>query len=89
MSTINKSVKNFRTLEGVVVSSAGQKTIVVRVDRATVHPKYGKRYVVSRRYQVHDEANKFKPGDKVSFVECRPLSRHKRWRVAGEYLKTS
>jgi small subunit ribosomal protein S17 len=66
---------------GVVVSDKMDKTIVVRVDRIVLHPKYNKRVTVSRRYKVHDEKESFVPGDKVSFVECRPLSADKRWRV--------
>ncbi|MDO8581734.1 MAG: 30S ribosomal protein S17 [bacterium] len=73
--------KIHRSFEGIVVSDAMQKTIVVRVDRIVVHPKYKKRYRVSKRYKVHDEKNKYKIGDKVQFVECRPLSKDKRWRV--------
>jgi small subunit ribosomal protein S17 len=70
-----------RTFRGVVVSDAMDKTIVVRVDRTRVHPKYRKRYTVSRRYKVHDERNRYHVGDTVRFVECRPLSKEKRWRV--------
>ncbi len=70
-----------RKFQGVVVSDKMDKTIVVKVERVKVHRKYKKRYVVSKRYKVHDEKNKFKEGDKVTFVECRPLSREKRWRV--------
>lgn len=76
-----------RTLHGTVVSDAMQKTIVVRVDRTKTHPKYNKRYTVSRRYQVHDEKNEFHNGDTVVFCETRPLSRHKRWRVVGAWKK--
>ncbi len=70
-----------RKFNGVVVSDKMDKTIVARIDRVKVHPKYKKRYTVSKRYKVHDEKNKFKEGDKVTFVECRPLSKDKRWRV--------
>ncbi len=66
---------------GVVVSDKMKKTIVVRVDRTVTHPKYGKRYVRSRNYKVHDETNAHKTGETVAFVECRPYSRDKRWRV--------
>jgi len=76
---IKKIIK--RRFNGVVVSDKMNKTIVVRVDRVRVHPKYKKRYVVSKKYKVHDEKNKFKEGDGVVFVECRPLSKDKRWRV--------
>lgn len=70
-----------RTFDGVVVSDKNDKTIVVKVDSVKKHPKYQKRYTVSRKYKVHDEKNQFHTGDKVKFVECRPLSRDKRWRV--------
>lgn len=70
-----------KKFQGVVVSDKMDKTIVVKVDNVKVHPKYKKRYTVSRKYKVHDEKNKFKEGDKVSFVECRPLSKDKIWRV--------
>ncbi len=77
----NATKKVQRTFTGVVVSDKMAKTIVVQIDRTIVHPKYGKRYVRSRKYKVHDENNTHKVGDVVSFVECRPLSRDKRWRV--------
>ncbi len=70
-----------RKFNGVVVSDKSDKTIVVKVESVKVHPKYRKRYTVSRKYKVHDEKNEFKTGDKVTFVECRPLSRDKSWRV--------
>ncbi len=70
-----------RTLSGVVASDKMDKTIVVTVETVKVHPKYHKRYGSTARYKVHDPKNQFKEGDKVSFVECRPLSRDKRWRV--------
>lgn len=70
-----------RTFTGVVVSDKNDKTVVVKVESVKKHPKYHKRYTVSRNYKVHDEKNEHKVGDKVSFVECRPLSRDKRWRI--------
>lgn len=70
-----------RRFRGVVVSDKGDKTIVVKIKTVKKHPKYHKRYVVSRKYKVHDEKNQYQVGDEVSFVECRPLSRDKRWRV--------
>ena len=75
----NKIIK--KKFKGEVVSDKMDKTIIVRVDRVKIHPKYNKRSTVSRRYKVHDEKNQFKTGDKVEFVECRPLSKDKRWRV--------
>jgi len=70
-----------KKFNGIVVSDSADKTIVVRVDRVKVHPKYKKRYTVSRRYRVHDEKNQYKIDDKVEFIECRPISKDKRWRV--------
>lgn len=70
-----------KKFNGIVVSDKMDKTIVVRVDRVIVHPKYKKRYTVSKRYKVHDEKGQFKEDDKVTFIECRPLSKDKKWRV--------
>ncbi len=70
-----------KTFSGVVASSKMDKTIVVVVENVKIHSKYKKRYIVTSRYKVHDEKNQFKEGDKVTFVECRPLSKEKRWRV--------
>ena len=72
---------NRRSFFGVVVSDKNDKTIVVEVKTVKIHPKYRKRFTVSTRYKVHDEKNEHQEGDKVSFVECRPLSKDKRWRV--------
>ncbi|MBI4239375.1 30S ribosomal protein S17 [Candidatus Uhrbacteria bacterium] len=71
-----------RTFKGVVVSTAMQKTLVVRVDRIQPHPKYKKRYTTSKRYKVHVERGEYKVGDVVEFYETRPMSKTKRWSVA-------
>jgi small subunit ribosomal protein S17 len=76
-----KPVTKKRSFSGVVASDKMDKTIVVTVETVKIHPKYKKRYSESKRYKVHDEKNQYKEGDKVSFVECRPLSKDKRWRV--------
>ena len=78
MSEKNIIKKKFN---GIVVSDKMDKTIVVKVDSVKIHPKYKKRYTVSKKYKVHDEKNKFKVDDKVIFIECRPLSKDKKWRV--------
>ena len=70
-----------KKFNGIVVSAKMDKTIVVKVDSVKIHPKYKKRYTMSKKYKVHDEKNKFKVDDKVIFIECRPLSKGKRWRV--------
>jgi len=73
-----------RILQGVVVSDKMDKTIVVAVTRTKTHPKYLKRYKVSKRYKAHDEKNLRKIGDKVRIEECRPISKDKCWRVIAE-----
>ena len=77
--TKEKKVK--KIFRGIVVSDKMKKTLVVKVERMKLHPKYQKRYKISRRFKVHDEQEKYKIGETVSFVECRPLSKEKRWRV--------
>jgi len=67
---------------GVVVSSAMDKTIVVRVDAVKAHPKYKKVVRRSTRFHAHDEQNQAKVGDVVRIVETRPLSKTKNWRLA-------
>lgn len=69
---------------GVVVSAAMRKTIVVKVARTLWHAKYRRQYSVSKKYLVHDEKNQHKVGDTVRFVETRPLSKNKRWRVVAQ-----
>jgi small subunit ribosomal protein S17 len=80
-TSLDKPVVIRRRFTGIVVSDKSDKTILVQVDSVKKHPKYQKRYTVSHKYKVHDEKNEYKVGDKVLFVECRPLSRDKRWRV--------
>jgi len=70
-----------RKFNGVVVSDKMSKTRVVSIESIKVHPIYKKRYKVNKKYKVHDEKNLYKVGDKVQFIECRPLSKDKRWRM--------
>jgi small subunit ribosomal protein S17 len=67
--------------QGVVVSDKGNKTVVVKVERTVRHPLYGKVMRRSKRYHAHDEENTGKVGDIVRIMECRPMSRLKRWRL--------
>lgn len=73
-----------RTLDGVVTSDKMHKTVVVMVTRETIHPKYLKRYKVSRKFKAHDEENAYKTGDKVRIEETRPISKDKRWKVIAK-----
>ncbi|MBL12566.1 MAG: 30S ribosomal protein S17 [Rhodospirillaceae bacterium] len=70
-----------RVMQGVVVSNAMDKTLVVKVERKFPHPLYKKFIKRSSRYHVHDENNQHKVGDLVSIRECRPLSKLKKWEV--------
>jgi small subunit ribosomal protein S17 len=81
LNQADMTTTNQRKFKGVVVSDKMDKTITVRVDRVRTQKKYGKRYTVSNRYKVHDEKNQYKQNDIVEFVECRPMSKDKRWRV--------
>lgn len=73
--------KTKKVMEGVVTSSSMDKTIVVVVSKYVKHPKYGKFINRSKKYKVHDEENTYKVGDKVSFVETRPISKDKHFTV--------
>jgi small subunit ribosomal protein S17 len=78
--TIERNMRKER--QGVVVSDANDKTIVVRIERRTTHPLYGKSMVRTKKYHVHDEANEAGVGDTVRITETRPISKNKRWRLA-------
>jgi small subunit ribosomal protein S17 len=71
--------KNKRILKGVVVSNKMTNTLVVELQSMKKHPKYDKRYRVSKRYHVHDTSGVYEIGDHIRFQECRPLSKTKRW----------
>jgi small subunit ribosomal protein S17 len=68
-----------KTQSGVVVSDKMEKTVVVKVDRLVKHQLYNKYIKRSVKYKVHDEQNICKVGDRVQIIECRPLSKDKRW----------
>ncbi len=70
-----------KTRQGMVVSAAMDKTITVQLTRTLRHPLYGR--IVKRRSKLyaHDERNECGVGDKVQVMECRPLSKMKRWRL--------
>ncbi|MCB9547414.1 MAG: 30S ribosomal protein S17 [Myxococcales bacterium] len=70
-----------KTRQGLVVSDKMDKTVTVQIDKLVMHPVY-KKYVRQRvKYKVHDERNEARTGDTVLIEECRPMSRHKRWRM--------
>ncbi|MBW8308142.1 MAG: 30S ribosomal protein S17 [Candidatus Paracaedibacteraceae bacterium] len=70
-----------RIFEGVVVSDANDKTVVVRVEKRVKHPVYKKYIMRSAKYAAHDEKNVYKIGDKIRIEESRPFSKSKKWQV--------
>ena len=79
----DKKGKKKRIRTGKVISKSGDRSILVLVSRKGIHPKYGKIITRKKKFMVHDEENKAKPGDIVSFVETRPLSKRKRWKLVN------
>jgi len=74
-----------RTITGTVTSNKMVKTIVVTVTSYKKHPKYMKRYQVSKKFYTHcDDSKKFNIGDEVTITETRPLSKLKRWKVVNQ-----
>ena len=71
-----------KTFEGLVTSDKMTKTIVVLVSRKHREARTGKIVSTRKKYKVHCEDSSIKTGDKVSFVECRPMSKDKKWRFA-------
>jgi len=70
-----------KQLTGTVISNKMLKTLVVKVERIKEHPRYRRRYKISKKYKVHNEKGEYKIGDKVVIEECRPISKEKRWRA--------
>jgi small subunit ribosomal protein S17 len=67
--------------QGIVVSTAGDKTCVVRIEERKKHPLYGKMITQSKKLHAHDEENACGVGDTVVVMETRPLSKMKHWRL--------
>lgn len=72
-----------RTLTGEVVSDKTAKTIVVKVDRKTMHPKYNKFVTTSKKYHCHDEKELASMGNVVTIIESKPHSKLKRWELVS------
>lgn len=85
-SPIKKEDKNSKDIivvkkTGNVVSDKNDKTIIIEVVDMKTHPVYNKKYRKTSRYKVHDEKNNCKIGDRVTIVQCRPISKEKTWKV--------
>ncbi len=81
MEQLKDSRHGRRTKQGRVTSDKMDKTIVVVSETRVPHPVYGKIVRKSVKFKAHDETNDAKIGDRVRIMECRPLSKYKRWRL--------
>ena len=70
-----------KILTGIVVSDKPNKTVTVMVERKYSHPVLKKVVKVRKKYNAHDEKNKYKNGDKVSIIESKPYSKNKKFEV--------
>ena len=75
-----QGIKNEKV--GEVVSTKMKKTIVVEVSRRVPHPLYKRIIGKRKKFYAHDEEGRANMGDVVRIIECRPLSKLKRWRLA-------
>jgi len=73
-----------KELQGTIASAKMQETALVVTKRLVMHPKYKKRYWVSKKYKAHNPENQYREGDEVVIRESRPLSREKRWVIIGK-----
>ena len=79
---MTENIRNSRKVrQGVVVSAANDKTIVVMVEERKPHPIYKKMMTTTKKFHAHDENNEAHVGDTVRIMETRPLSKMKRWRL--------
>ena len=70
-----------KVMEGVIVSSKMEKSVVVAISTYKKDPHFGKFVRKTKKYKAHDETNQCAEGDRVTISECRPLSKSKRWKV--------
>ena len=73
-----------KVLNGIVVSDKPNKTVTVLVERKYQHPILKKVMKARKKYNAHDEENKYKTGDKVSIRESKPFSKNKKFEVIGD-----
>lgn len=84
MTVVNERGRR-KVRSGVVVSNKMAKTVIVRVERTIRHPVYDKIVKTSKKYYAHDDQSQaLSVGDIVTIVECRPMSKLKRWRVVRD-----
>ena len=81
--------KNKKLRQGVVVSNSMDKTAVVLIKRTVKHPVYKKTVRLSKKFCFHDQDNSCNVGDLIRIVECKPISKLKRWRLLDIIKKVS
>ncbi|KND48751.1 MAG: ribosomal protein S17 [Parcubacteria bacterium C7867-003] len=81
MKKIENKNENGREMTGTVVSDKMKDTVVVEVKRFVKHPKYDKFVSISKKFKAHDVGNTKKIGEKVTMVECAPISKDKRYKI--------
>ncbi|TSC70269.1 MAG: small subunit ribosomal protein S17 [Parcubacteria group bacterium Gr01-1014_46] len=81
MKNTETKKENGREMTGTVVSDKMKDTVVVKVSRFVKHPKYDKFISISKKFKAHDAGNTKKIGDKVTMVECAPISKDKRYKL--------
>jgi small subunit ribosomal protein S17 len=67
--------------KGIVISDKMAKTVVVSVESLKTHAKYKKKYKSTKKYKAHDADGKYKVGDAIEIIPCRPMSKDKRYKV--------
>jgi small subunit ribosomal protein S17 len=80
---MSENVTKLRTITGRVVSNKMDKTITVLVERVVKHPVYGKYIKRSSKMMAHDEQNLCQEGDVVAITSCRPMSKHKTFKLVS------
>ncbi len=89
MNQVIEQRGNRRELEGVVIRTSMQKTLIAQVLRTVQHPTFKKYIRLKKKYYVHDEKKAAQVGDTIRIVESRPLSKLKKWRLKEVLRKTS
>lgn len=86
---MSENTTKLRTITGRVVSNKMDKTITVLVERVVKHPVYGKYIKRSTKMMAHDEENSCQEGDVVSITSCRPMSKHKTFKLVQVLERTN
>jgi small subunit ribosomal protein S17 len=81
MASAETAVANKRTVQGLVTSSAGDKSATIMIERRIKHPVYGKFITRSTKMHIHDETNECNKGDTILVEDCRPMSKTKSWKL--------